>query len=111
MFMKPSKEDLERFNGNLREVADFYDISERTARRWMQGYDLFKPQENYGACKLSFQQAKEIRVRHTNESMSIKDLAKDYDVTFSAISRILHNFTYRDPDTAKVHVTYNPKEV
>lgn len=108
--MKPTKDEIETFNGNWVAIANHFGVSERTARRWLESYGLYHPKKNYGSHKLNSDVAKEIRARHTNEGLSIKDLAKEYEVTFATISRILHNFTYPDPSTAKVSVTYNPKE-
>ncbi len=53
--------------------------------------------------------AREIRAKHNNQKKSIKDLAKEYKTTFSTVSRILHNITYRDKDFSKVYVIHNPK--
>ncbi len=59
--------------------------------------------------KLNKKIAKEIRKRHANEKLSIKELAKEYEVTFATISRILHNIVYPEKPTSKVWVIYNPK--
>jgi len=109
--MVPPKKQLEAFDGNLSKIADHYDVSERTARRWLGTYGLYRPTKNFGAYKLGLQEAREIRARHTNECISIKELAEEYNVTFATISRILHNQTYCEVNTAKISVTYNPKEV
>lgn len=102
--MRPPKEQL---TGDWRVDAQRFGVSERTARRWLEFYGMYHPVPNFGSSKLNFQLAREIRCRYTNEGVSIKDLAQAYNVTFSTISRILHNQTYPEKDTAKISMTYN----
>lgn len=106
--MKPSIDDLKPFVKDRTKAAEKYNVSERTISRWMKSYDIYLPKSNYGV-KLDIQKAREIRTKYTS-GILIKDLAEQYDVTFSAISRIINNVTYCEShDTAQVNVTYNIK--
>lgn len=102
--MRPPKEQL---TGDWKADAERFGVSERTVRRWLKFYDMYCPTPNFGGSKLNLRLAREIRCRYTNEGVSIKDLAQAYQVTFSTISRILHNQTYPEKDTAKVSMIYN----
>lgn len=67
---------------------------------------MYKPKKNYGS-KLNLEKARAIRKKH-EDGQEIKDLAEEYHVTFSAISRIIQNLTYPEvKETATVSVTYN----
>lgn len=104
---KPPKTDLLHFHTKV-EAAEHYGVSVRTIGRWLVSYDEYHPMKNFGSHKLNLQKAKEIRHLHV-VGHSIKELAKKYNVTFSAVSRIIHNITYAEntKETAIVSAVYN----
>lgn len=103
---KPNKEEIT--NKTPREIAKEYDISEKTAIRWLKFYGLFNPTKNFG-CKLNMDIANTIRQKH-KEGAKVKDLAIQYKVTNSSINRIINNANYSIPtDTSHVSVIYNIK--
>ena len=105
--MKPSKAELQLFVADYKSAANQFKVSEKTVSRWMKSEGLHEVKENYGV-KLNLEKAREIRLKHS-EGVEIKDLALQYNVTFSTISRIIHNITYTEiKETAKVKVIYNP---
>lgn len=108
--MKPERSQLSSYESDFKKVAIDFNVSERTARRWLNDYGLYHPKRNFGAYKLSLEDAREIRIKHINNGVSSKDLAKEYEVTFASIRRILNNETYPENKTAGISVTYNPKE-
>lgn len=105
---RPPKEELLAFT-DKKQAAEHYKVSVRTIVRWLEFYDSYAPRANFGSNKLSLQKAREIRDLHT-AGVSMKVLAKKYKVTFSAISRVVHNLTHREAihDTSTVSVIYNP---
>ena len=104
--MKPSKEDLLLFIKDRKGAAKHFGVSEKTICRWMKSENLYESKANYGV-KLNMQKAQAIRKKF-EDGIEIKELAKEYQVTFSAISRIIQNRTYREiKQTANVSVTYN----
>ena len=104
--MKPSSKDLLPFINNRKEAAEKFAVSEKTVSRWMKSYGIYNPKKNYG-CKLDIIKAREIRKKY-EQGTEIKDLAEEYQVTFSAVSRIIRNITYSEnTDTAEVSVIYN----
>jgi len=105
--MKPSAEKIRTLANNIKEAAKQFDVSEKTICRWLKSEGLYECKSNYGV-KLNMQKAKEIRKKF-NEGFEIKELASEYCVTFSAISRIVKNITYCEiKETAIVKVVYNP---
>ena len=105
--MKPSKPELNKFVNNIKEASKKFEVCERTIYRWMKDCGLYVRRENYGS-KLNMQKAQKIREKYKN-GFKIKDIAKEYGVTFSTISRILHNITYCEvKETAYIKVIYNP---
>lgn len=89
--------------GNSQGAAKHYKVSLKTISRWMKHYEL---KSNYRPNKLKGR-AEEIRALH-EKGRSIKDLAAQYQVTFSAISRLLHKITHKPPkEFADVYVIYN----
>lgn len=104
---RPPKEELLAF-ADKKQAAAHYGVSVRTIVRWLEFYGSYAPRPNYGS-KLSLQKAREIRDLHA-AGLSMKVLAKKYKVTFSAVSRVVHNITHREPvhDTSVVSVIYNP---
>jgi len=108
--MKVSKEDLLPYLKDRKAAAKKFGVCERTVVRWLQIWGLYEPKENYGCGKLDLQKAEEIRRKH-KEGASVKDLAKEYSVTFSSISRVIHNITYKkqQSEKAEVSVVYNPR--
>lgn len=104
--MNPSIEELKPFVNNMKAASEKFEVCERTIYRWMKNYGLYKRRDNYGS-KLNMQKAQKIRQKYKN-GIRIKDIAKEYGVTFSTISRILHGITYRIKETACVKVIYNP---
>jgi transposase len=104
--MKPSSKELIEFIDDHKKAADHFGVSEKTICRWMKVYGIYQPKMNYGT-KLSFEKAREIRKKYS-DGAEIKNLAEEYHVTFSTISRIIHNITYTEiKETATVSVTYN----
>ena len=68
--------------------------------------------KGWGACKLNMDIAKDIRKQFQN-GKEIKNIAKKYKVTFSSISRIIRNETYKEykikfSGSATVNVEYKP---
>ena len=106
--MKPPKEDLVPYVHDRKAAANLYDVSEKTIIRWMKFYGIYK-HGHYGRGKIGKDKAIEIRKKH-KAGIPIKTLAAEYDVSFAAISRVVHKITYRDagPDIASVSVVYNP---
>ena len=104
--MMPSKEELLPYVDDRKSAAEKFDVSVKTISRWMKENGIYKPKKNYGT-KLNLEKARDIRKKY-EDGQEIKDLAKEYHVTFSAISRIIQNITYTDlKETAIVSVTYN----
>lgn len=108
--MRPPKEKLEPYVLNRDAAAEKFGVSERTICRWMQHYGILERKNNMGCNKLDLSKAREIRRRYS-EGSTMNDLAEEYGVTFSTISRIVHNINYKEPskETAIVRVIYNLK--
>jgi len=107
--MRPPKEKLEPFVNDRQMAAEKYKVSERTVSRWMQYYGILERKNNMGCNKLDANKAHEIRQKRS-EGATLKELAEEFGVTFSTISRIIHNINYKElsKDTAQVRVVYNP---
>ncbi len=106
--MIPSKDEIEPFKDDRKSAATKFDVSEKTIVNWLKRYGLYEPKANFGCNKLNMEKAIEIRRLHAN-GVPMKDLATKYDVTFSTISRIIHNLIYHHTtDIAEVTVVYNP---
>lgn len=106
MDKKPGFEELRTFRDNRKQAAAYFDVSERTIIRWLQYHNLYAPREGHGR-KLDLDKAREIRKKHS-DGKTIKQLAREYNVTFSSISRIVQNINYKEVrDTALVGVIYN----
>lgn len=101
--MIPAKEELQRFNGDKKEVACSFGVSEKTATRWLLKYGLYQKQK-----RLDPDEVMEIRAKF-NEGESVTSLAKQFKVTFSSISRVVTQQTHRmSRDVAEIMVVYNP---
>lgn len=104
--MMPSKEQLMPYINDRKSASNKFGVSLKTISRWMKKYEIYVPKENYGN-KLNINKAREIRKKY-EEGIEIKDLAKEYNVTFSTISRIVQNVTYSEiRENARVSVVYN----
>jgi transposase len=105
-----------------KKAAKLLGVSERTLQKNMNNYDIsfrdWKPEKEYkkrkgwGGHKLNMKKAKVIRKLYDNGE-EIKNIAKRYDVTFSTISRIVNNITYKEAKVAFggeaiVNVEYKP---
>ena len=89
------------------QVAEKFGVSERTARRWLAKFGLYKPRSGYGPGKITEAQAIEIRdARKAGEP--VKDLAARYGVTLATIYRVASKNHRPSKDTAIVTVIYNP---
>jgi len=104
--MRPSKEKLIEFK-TLEEVAQNFDVSLRTARRWMESYDLFHPKENFGPNKINSRKAEQIRVRNL-KGETPKDLAQEFRISLTNVYRIISKVYYPVKQTATITVIYNP---
>ena len=102
--MRPEKKEIEAFCGDRLAASKHFGVSERTILRWVKHYGLF---ERKGG-KLDIFKAREIRQKH-RDGKSIKSIAKEYDVTFASISRIIQMINYKEKEFADVKVFYNPK--
>jgi transcriptional regulator with XRE-family HTH domain len=105
--MMPKLEELQPYVNNRKKAAEKFGVTEKTIIRWLKHYGFYQPRPNYGCNKLNIEKAIEIRQLH-KEGKSIKELAELYGVTFSTISRIIHNITYKyEKEVADVKVIYN----
>lgn len=105
--MIPSKEELSPYVKNRKEAATKFGVTERTIINWLVRHELYEPTKNFGCGKLSMEKAQEIRKLH-KDGAAMKDLAEQYHVTVSSISRILHNINYPElKQVADVSVVYN----
>lgn len=105
--MIPKKEDILPFVNNRKQLANKYEVTEKTVINWFKKYDIYVPKKNYGSRKLDLKKALEIRELHES-GVSIKELSKKYKVTFASISRIVSNVTYKvHRNFALINVIYN----
>lgn len=106
--MKPSKNDLTPYIHDRKSAAEIYGVSEKTIIRWLKSYGIYE-HGHYGRGKIGKENALEIRQKH-KDGESIKNLAKEYGVSFAAVSRVIHKITYKDVghDCASISVVYNP---
>lgn len=106
--MIPSRDCLLPYVQDRQQGAEHFGVCERTIIRWLQKYNLYHPTKKFGEGKLDIAKAEEIRKLH-KEGRAMKDLAAEYDVTISTISRILHHITHKqNKDFAEVSVIYHP---
>jgi len=91
----PPKEDLKVFANDLQKAAETYGKSERTIRRWLEKYNLYKPKKNFGARKLNIKKARKIRALYDTDQYTQKALGKMFGVTQSMIGRIVNNLAYK----------------
>jgi transposase-like protein len=102
----PPVEELRPYKNNRKLAAEKYGVCEKTVIRWMQKAGLYQ-----AFPRLSFEKAEEVR-RHYEEGKTMKELAAQYGVTFSTISRIIHKITYhKEKEVADVSVIYNPDPI
>jgi len=105
--MRPKKKELVPYKENVEKITKDFSVSHRTVIRWLKYYNMYYPRSNYGANKLSMDTARDIRNKYY-DGMVMKDLAEEYKVTFSTISRVIHNITYKQViGTAEISVIYN----
>lgn len=104
--MMPPLDNLLPYIKNRKIAAKKFGVSEKTIVRWLKYYDLYSPKPNYGPGKIGEYNAKIIRKKHA-KGFSIKELAKEYEVTFSSISRIVNNLNYSESrKDSKINVIY-----
>lgn len=102
-----SKKDILPYVNNRKEAAKKFEVTEKTIVNWLKFHGLYEPKENYGCGKLNLEKALEIRKLYES-GKKMKELASIYNVTFSTISRIIHNVIYSESkNTATVNVIYN----
>jgi transposase len=104
----PSVDDLKPYVEDRKMASKRFGVTEKTILRWLRYYGLADEEIACRAPKLDMIKAIEIRKLHS-EGKTMKDLANIYGVTFSSISRIVHNIVYRqEKEIADVKVIYNP---
>ena len=94
MNKKIKKEDLIKFNGNVKEASLFFKKSERTIRRWLKKENLYNPQSKYNPKKLSQEDAKKIRNEYL-EGVNQINLSKKYKVSQATIANVVNNKVYK----------------
>ena len=105
--MIPSKKDILPYVNDRKEAVKKFEVTDKTIVNWLKFHGLYKAKENYGCGKLDIEKALEIRKLYEG-GKKMKELASIYNVTFSTISRIVHNVIYvESKNTATVSVIYN----
>ena len=105
--MIPSKKDILPYVNDRKEAAKRFEVTDKTVVNWLKFHGLYEPKKNYGCGKLNLEKALEIRKLYEC-GKKMKELASIYNVTFSTISRIVHNVIYTESkNTATVSVIYN----
>lgn len=99
----PKKEEL--IGLESKEIAAKYDVTEKTALRWLTSCGLRAKSK-----RLNKQAADEIRT--LSDDMTVKELAAQFGISLASVYRILRNVTYRNPSKcfsgeAIVNVQYN----
>lgn len=107
----PPKADLLPYVDDRKAGAEKFGVTTKTIVRWLQEHGLYNPKPKYGSNKLNMDKAREIRKLH-RDGRSMTDLASDYGVTVSTVSRIVQNVTYHEEkEVADVSVIYNPTPI
>lgn len=106
---KQSAKILGMSEKTLQKNMNNYGIS---LRDWRPKKEILPKKEGWGANKLDIKKAQQIRKLY-NSGKEIKNIAKKFDVTFSTISRIINNITYKEKKIkfggeAIINVEYKP---
>ena len=89
------KEELICYKNNYKDAAIFYRVSERTIRRWMKTFGIYKPKEGYHPGKLDIMIARKIRELYNTDKYTQAALAKKFEVSQGTIGKIVNNVIYR----------------
>ena len=90
--MKPTKNELIQFQHDIKSMAQFFDVTEQTVRRWLKYYDLYQPKENYGPKKIPHTTI--IEIRKLADKYTQKELGKRYNLSQAMIGRIINNLAH-----------------
>lgn len=89
----PSKEVLLPFVENLSAAAIEFNKSTRTIRRWLDHYEIYKPNKKYSPGKLDNKKASEIR--RLEKDFTQAELAEKFGVSQPLIGRVINGEIYR----------------
>jgi transposase len=91
----PTKEELLHYLNimNRKEISDIFQVSESTVSRWLKAHQLCR--QGWGAGKMTYGTAQEIRKFYTSKQYTQKELAKKYKVSQSTISKIINNQSHK----------------
>jgi DNA-binding MarR family transcriptional regulator len=105
------KEELICYGKDYKSAANFYHVSERTIRRWMTSFGIYKPDHSYHPKKLNMEMANSIRQLYNTDKYTQIQLAKKFKVSQGTIGRIVNNFIYKNGLTigGKAEVVYVKK--
>ena len=92
----PTKKELQQFLSSMgkKDIATQYGVSESTINRWMRTYGLCR--EGWGAGKLSYEKAQEIRKLYSGGKYTQEKLAEEINVCQSTINKIVNNVIYKE---------------
>ena len=85
-----TKEELEKFAGNIKAAAIEFNVSERTIRRWLKSVGLYQPQTKYNPGKINAQQIKEICYLYNALDLTQQEIANKYKISQAMVGRIIN---------------------
>jgi DNA-binding XRE family transcriptional regulator len=89
--MHPKKEELILYQNNILGVSEHFNVSKRTARRWLKRHNLLESKN----CVPNKLKDCYLEIRRLEDKYTQKQLAEMYDVTQAAIGKIVNNISYK----------------
>lgn len=80
---------------DIKEAAKFFNVSERTIRRWKEKLGIYEPEEKYRPGKVGKEVAAEIRRMERSDEYTQKELAEIFNISQPMIGKIINNVAYR----------------
>lgn len=91
----------------LKEAAEYFEVSERTIRRWKKILEIYVPNSKYNPGKVGKEIATQIRNLDRSDNYTQKELAEIFDISQPMIGKIINNVAYRTGISGSAEVRVN----
>lgn len=92
----------------LKEAAEYFNVSERTIRRWKEFLEIYDPEVKYRPGKVGKEIATQIRNMDRSDKYTQKELAEIFNISQPMIGKIINNVAYRTGISGSAEVRINP---
>ena len=91
--MRPTKKEILVYQHDIKSIAQEYNVTEQTVRRWLIFYEIYQPRKGYGSKNIPHNTV--VEIRKLADRYTQKELGLRFGLSQAMIGRIINNVSHR----------------